>query len=604
MSKEIIEEYFEGYAAAVVQSRALVSVEDGLKPSMRMALYANYTDKFVAPKKTAKFLKLIGSASRFCWHGDSSTFGMLIRSAKPFAMRYPLYDAQGSFGTLMSPDSHAAARYVEGRLNGLSTNLFEFLDKNVITEWKDNYDNTEQSPALLPSVGFWNLCNGTQGIGVGVSSSIPSFNLNEMNSALAAMILDEPYKLPMPDFATGGLLLNSNEVKESLLKGTGAACKLRAKIVYDSKGNLFRVTELPYATYTNTICKELEELRQDESSGIDYFNDATGQTVDLEIYLTKDAIPNQVLSLLYKKTSLQNNYSINLTMLEDCRKPRVYTLPEAMQVYLDYQQKIFRRAYEYDLAEALKKIHILEGYIIACNNIEEVVQLIKTSKDKAEAKIKLKAAFPLDDEQVDAILKLTLSRIASLEVKKFITQKDELEMKANIIKDILSEENGISIKKAIADRLRYVAATYGDDRRTELLNITEEQAEKLMYFTPTGKIYITPPKNESIIATIPSGVPYMCVTKGGIVYRGTEVPKRAKQVFKIVNDEIMGIYPYDENKYLVFIDEEGHFRCKELSTLNKIKTKLSLTNLKIVGITAQRASKQNYKQLISEEMKN
>lgn len=602
-TKQIIEQYFEGYAAAVAQSRALIAVEDGLKPSMRMALYANYTDKYVAPKKTAKFLKLIGSASRFCWHGDASTFGMIIRAAKPFAMRYPLYDAQGNFGTLMSPDSHAAPRYVEGRLSEIGVNLFKFIDKGTVSEWRDNYDNTEKSPGLLPSVGFWNLCNGTSGIGTGVSSSIPQFNLKEMNTALSNMILDKPYELPLPDFATGGTLLNTNEVKQSLLNGTGAACKLQAKIEYDSKGNLFRVTELPYATYTNTICNELEELRQDESLGIDYFNDATGKTVDLEIYLTKDANPNQVLSMLFKKTSLQNSYPINLTMLENCRKPRVYTLPEAMRRYCEYQLEVYRKRYEYELKEAEDRKHILDGYIIICNDIENVVQIIKSSKDKADAKVNLMKHYPLDSVQVDAILKLTLSRLASLEVQKFINQRDDLIALIAELEKLLNDE--MAIKRNISAQLIATANQYGDERRTQLLNISDEQAERMMYFTSSGKLYITPPKNETVVSTLISGTPYLCITKNGVVYRGTEVPKRAKQVFKIdSSDTVLGVFPDDPSKFIVFIDNEGHFRCKEISTLNKIKTTLTLSNLKFAGVVSERATKANYKQLISEEFKN
>jgi len=601
-TKNVIDEYFEGYAAAVAQSRALISVEDGLKPSMRMALYANYTDKFVEPKKTAKFIKLVGSAARFCWHGDASTFGMLIRAAKPFAMRYPLYDTQGSYGTLMSPDSHAAPRYVEGRLNSLAKQLFKGIQKDVVSEWRDNYDNTEQYPGLLPSFGFWNLCNGTQGIGTGVSSSIPQFNLREMNEALAHRILGEAYEIPLPDFATGGILLNTKEVKESLLNGTGAACKLRAKIIYDPKGNLFKVTELPYATYTNTICNELEELRQDESSGIDYFNDATGEKVDLEIYLTKDANPNQVLSLLYKKTSLQNSYPINMTMLENCRRPRLYTIHEAMECYCNHQIKMYRRGYEYDLNDALAQKHILEGYIIACNDIENVVQIIKNSRTKEIAKQNLLSHYPLDAKQVDAILKLTLSRLAAFEIDKFVHQIEDLEALIVELEKLLADES--KIRRIIADDLRATAIGFGDARRTELLNVTEEQMEKLMYFTESGKLCLTPPKNEPILTTLTYGIPYFCVTQSGIVYRSSEIPKRAKQIFKFENDKILGIFPDAPEKFLVFIDQEGHFRCKEMSTLNKIKTQLTLSNLKFVGVTSERATKQNYKQLISEEIKS
>ena len=206
-TNQIIENYFGGYAAAVAQSRALVSVEDGLKPSMRMAMYANYTDKWIYPKKTGKFIKIVGSASRFCWHGDSSTYGMLIRAAKPFAMRYPLYEAQGSVGTLMDADSHAAPRYVEGRISELGTLFFKNIDKEVVTDWRENYDNTEYYPGLLPSLGFWNICNGTSGIGTGLASSVPQFNIKDMNTALIDMLWGREFKIPLPDFATGGIFV-------------------------------------------------------------------------------------------------------------------------------------------------------------------------------------------------------------------------------------------------------------------------------------------------------------------------------------------------------------------------------------------------------------
>ena len=294
------------YAEHVILERALPRVEDGLKPSMRMALYANFTDKWVYPKKTGKFLKIIGSASRFCWHGDAATYGMLIRAAKPYALRYPLYEAQGSVGTLMDPESHGAPRYVEGRISELGLNFFTNLEKGTIAEWRENYDNTEMYPSLLPSLGFWNICNGTSGIGTGLASSIPQFNIKEMNSALIDMLWDREYKIPLPDFATGGILLNSAEVEKSLLNGTGAACKLRARIIYNDKERKFIVKELPYATYTNTICKELEELVADENNGIEKFIDATGENPDIEISLNKKGKPEEVLTLLFAKTSLSN----------------------------------------------------------------------------------------------------------------------------------------------------------------------------------------------------------------------------------------------------------------------------------------------------------
>lgn len=597
---QILENYFGGYAAAVAQSRALISVEDGLKPSMRMGMYANFTDGWVAPKKTGKFVKLVGSATRFCWHGDASTYGMLVRSGKPWAMRYPLYEAQGSVGTLMDADSHAAPRYVEGRISPLGALFFKDIDKNVIDDWRDNYDNTELYPGVLPSIGFWNICNGTSGIGTGVASSIPQFNLREMNTALIEMLWGRPYKLPMPDFATGGILLNASEVEKSLREGQGAACKLRAKIQYNEKERKFCVTEIPYATYTNTICKELQELEEDENSGIDMHNDGTGVNVDLEIYLKKNAKPEEVLSLLLSKTSLQNTFGINLVMLENGRKPKLYTLPEAMRAHLDHEITMYTRAFTFDKEQAEKRIHILDGYILACANIEEVIRIIKESDSKANAAIKLTQAFALDQVQAEAILKLTLGRIAHLEVEKFIKEREELLKEVERITAILNTPK--LLFQEVEKGLRDVMNKFGDARRTEILNLVESETEKLLYFTPGGKAYLNPPKNDTVISTLICGLPYLCVTRNGIVHRNTDIPKRAKQVFKLdEGDEIIAVYPDDETKFLVFIDNEKHFRCKEISTLNKIKTKLSLTNLTFVGYCSERANKQNYKELCKPE---
>ena len=599
-TEQIIKDYFSGYAAAVAQSRALVSVEDGLKPSMRMALYANFTDKWVYPKKTGKFLKIIGSASRFCWHGDAATYGMLIRAAKPYALRYPLYEAQGSVGTLMDPDSHGAPRYVEGRISELGLNFFTNLEKGTISEWRDNYDNTEMYPSLLPSLGFWNICNGTSGIGTGLASSIPQFNIKEMNTALIDMLWGRAYKIPLPDFATGGILLNSAEVEKSLLNGSGAACKLRARIIYNDKERKFIVKELPYATYTNTICKELEELVADESNGIERFIDATGENPDIEITLNKKGKPEEVLTLLFAKTSLQNTFGVNLTMLENGRYPRVYTLPEAMRAHLDHEIAVYRKGFEYDKQKIEERLHILDGYIIACANIDEVIAIIKASKTKEEAAVNLTKAFTLDLIQANAILKLTLSRIASLEAQKFVDEHEKLEKELAALEAILADNKLLFAE--VEKGLRAVMVKFGDARRTELLNIVESNQEKLLYFTPSGKACLAPSKHEETIATVICGCPYMAVTKKGIVYRSNDVPKRAKQVFKIEEgDYVIAVFPDDESKFLVFLDDEKHFRCKEVSTLNKIKTTLSLTNLTFIDCISQRATKANYKELCEAE---
>lgn len=599
-TKNIIGEYFAGYGAAVAQSRALISVEDGLKPSLRQALYANFTDKFVGSKKKAKFVKLIGSASRFCWHGDMSTYGMMIRCAKPFAMRYPLYGAQGSYGTLIDPGNHAHQRYVEGYLSDIGASLFNSIKCNTIPEWKDNYDDTEKYPLLLPSRGFWNVCNGTLGIGTGLAASIPSFNLKEMNEALSKYLLGEPFDLPMPDFATGGVLLNSNEVKEALEKGSGGSCKLRAKIDYDEKTRTFTVCELPYATYTNTICKELEVLLEDPANGIETFIDVTGEQPNIQITVKKTANPAKVLEVLWQKTSLQNNYGINLTMLQNSRYPKVFSLREAMWAHLEHELAVYKRECEYNLQVILDRLVIVEGYLLAFPHIEEIVSIVKKSSTREQAASNLVTRFKFLPQQVAAILKLTLGKLSHLDQTKYEEEKKKLLVEKTTIEDILASSR--KQKENVAKELRRFAAAHGDNRRTVLTNVEEETADKLAYFTADGKIRLSEPKSGTTVGTMVSGQPYLLVSYKGVIYRSAEYPKRQKQVANLAEgDYIIAVFPDDNKKFLTVIDEEKHFRCKEIAKLNATRTSLSLTNLKEVHITSERTTKVNYKDIVKKQ---
>ena len=237
----IINESFSQYAGAVLQSRALVDVRDFLKPSTRQILYCLYTDGFLPNKPFKKTLKAIGSVARMYIHGDSSAEGIIMRSGQPFAMRYPLIEIDGNEGTLIQSGNWAAPRYTSSRLSPFSTCLFEDVNKDTINIWRDNYDDTEKYPTVLPTKGFYNIVNGTLGIGIGAASSIPQFNLKDVNKALETLLLnpdcsfDEIY-CP-PDFATGAYLINEEEVKESLKNGTGSSCKLRAKMEFDDNDN-------------------------------------------------------------------------------------------------------------------------------------------------------------------------------------------------------------------------------------------------------------------------------------------------------------------------------------------------------------------------------
>lgn len=476
----IIKDSFLQFSGAVLQSRALADVKDLMKPSMRQIFYCLYTDKFIHEKPFQKTLKAIGSCFRVYIHGDSSAEGIIMRAAQPFSMRYPLVEVEGSYGTLLASGSWAAPRYTGARLSELSNYLFADIQKEVIDEWRDNYDNTEQYPMVLPSKGFYNIVNGTYGIGVGASSSVPQYNLKEVNNALIKLLwnpeIDFEEIYCAPDFATGGILLNNEEVKESHKNGTGKACKLRSVIDYDKKEKCFVISEIPYMVYTETICKQLEEIINGEDNpGIEKFNDLTGKTPYIKIYLSKNASPEKVLKVLYKNTSLQTHYGINFTILENSRFPKIYNWKEMLQAHLDHEKVVYRRGFEFDLKKINSRLHILEALIKAISMIDEVVKTIKQSADTKTASIALQNLLKIDENQAKAILDLKLSRLTHLDISKLEKEKSELETKKAQIISILSDET--LLKKEIEKGLKEVAEKFGDARRTKILNLAQNEDE-------------------------------------------------------------------------------------------------------------------------------
>lgn len=499
--KQVIEESFTQYSGAVLQSRALVDVRDCLKPSARQIFYCLYTDKFLPSKPFKKTLKAIGSAARMYIHGDSSCEGVIMRAGQPFAMRYPLIEVEGNEGNLMSSGNWAAPRYTASRLNEFSIRLFNDIDKNTIKEWRNNYDDTEQYPSVLPTKGFYNIVNGTMGIGIGAASSIPQFNIKEVNHALEVLLLnpdvgfDEIYCAP--DFATGAQLLNEKEVKEALKTGQGSACKLRSVVEWDNIERCFIVSQIPYSVYTNTICEELEAILNDDlnNPGIERFNDLTGVDPLIKIYLTKKANPDRVLKYLYKNTSLQSHFGINMTMLDDGRYPKVFGWKAALQAHIDHEKIVYRRGFEFDLAKIEKRIHILDGLLICIANIDEVVKVIKTSTSTAAASKELQNRFLLDNEQAKAVLDMKLSRLASLEVKKLEDEKEKLQIEAARIHAILESKE--LFNQELINGWRETAQKFGDARRTQILNIESESDEPTekkqlsLSFTNKGAVFVT-----------------------------------------------------------------------------------------------------------------
>lgn len=467
--EDVIKESFTQYAGAVIQSRALVDVRDCIKPSARQVYYSLFTDKFTADKPFKKTLKAIGSAMRFYIHGDASCEGIIMRSGQPFAMRYPLIEIEGSYGTLTETGNWAASRYTSSRLSQISNYLLQDTNKDTINEWIDNYDDTEQYPQVLSSLGFYNIVNGSTGIAVGLASSIPQFNLKEVNNALIKLLQNENISdeeiLCYPDFATGATLINKTEVAASLKAGKGKACILQATIDYDDKEKALIVTDLPYGVYTNTICGEVAKLvSENPDIGITDINDLTGEDVCIKIYLDKAINPEKIKQMLYANTSLQKSYSINMTMLEDGRFPKIYGWRQALQAHLDHEKVVYINLYQQELNKLEHRLKIVEGIIKAIAQIDEVIKIIKQSPNTKEANINLQKLLIIDEEQAKAILDMKLSRLAKLEVDKFIEEKIKLLDRISVIKAILKSEE--LLKQEMIKRFQEVSDKFSDKRRT------------------------------------------------------------------------------------------------------------------------------------------
>lgn len=496
----IIKESFAQYAGAVLQSRALIDVRDCLKPSARQIFYSMNLNKLTYSKPFKKTNNAVGLAmADFYVHGDASCEGVIMRAGQPFSMRYPLVEVEGNYGNLIESGNWAAPRYTESRLSSFSNLLFSDIEKEVIQEWRNNYDDTKQYPSVLASKGFYNIVNGTVGIGVGAAASIPSFNLSEVNNAMVKLLqnpdidFDEIYC--RPDFPTGGIILNEDEVKKSLKNGQGKSCKIRSVVEFDPEESCLIVREIPYGVYTNTICGELEHiLNNDDKHGIERFNDLTGKQPCIKIYLTKKANPAQVLRFLYKNTSLQSYFGINMTMLENGRFPRVFGWKEALQSHISHEKEVYRKGFEFDLKKINSRIHIIEGILIALANINEVVDTIKKSASTIEASKKLQINFLLSEQQAKAVLEIKLSRLAHLEVEKLQKEKNELEKEKERLENILNNEE--LLNQELINGWNEVARKFGDARRTKVLNIEKEDDEEpiekkqlVIYLTNLNNIY-------------------------------------------------------------------------------------------------------------------
>jgi len=475
------EEAFLKYAASVAQERALPDVRDMLKIGLRQGLYAQFTNKLTHKDKFQKAQKSVAAAmSQSYVHGDVAMYDALIRAARPWSSRYPLEDVQGSYGNPSSPDSHAAARYVEMKAGEIADFMFDGLKKNAITEWYDNYDSTEQIPSVFPSIGYWNIVNGCQGIAVAMATSVPQFNLKEVNNALIKIIQNPEVSYNdiycAPDFATGGTITNAAEVKESLKVGKGKSIRLRANLKFNPKENMLQATELPYGVFTNTVMDQLASLVNDDPDyGIDRVIDHTKKEADIRIYLSKGQNPDKMIAKLYHDTMLENHYSINMILLDQGRFPKVFGWREACDAYIDHIRQCKRNMIQFDLDKALARENVLNGLLIALADIDNIVAIIKGSDSPADAKKVLIAKYKFNDPQVDAILDMKLSRLCRLDGVKISDELAEITKFIGECNHLLSEPTALDEK--LIELLNLVSQKFGDARRTQVTNVLGDEEE-------------------------------------------------------------------------------------------------------------------------------
>lgn len=523
--EKVVNENFSRYAGNVILDRAICDVRDMLKPAARMLMYSQReVTKNLSNKPFVKSARVVGDAlGRYYTHGDSSCYGTYMRMAKPFAMRYPLEECQGNSGTIIETGDEAAMRYTELRPSKISDYLFKSINKNTVSEWKDNFDETLKYPGILPTIGFYNIVNGTTGIGVSLSSSIPQFNLKEVNAALVKLIedpdcpFDEIYCAP--DFATGGTITNAKEVKEALRNGTGSACRIRSVIDYDKRNHELVISEIPYGVYTNTITEELKKLlEENENYGIEGMNDSSGKEVSYTISLTKGVNPWMMIKKLYKDTSLESFYTINMVMLDKGRFPKVFGWREACQAYIDHIRECKKREIEFDLNALVARNHILEGLMIAVANIDEVVKIIRGSDSAAQAKERLKKTYNFDEEQTKAILDMKLQRLANLEAIKINNEYNENSVEIDKLNNILGNQK--EIDKILINILQEVAEKFGDARRTKILNTeeaNEEESKEVLLTLAKDTIKVTKRLAKGTIKTTTTGT-LIIVTEEGKLY--------------------------------------------------------------------------------------
>ena len=451
LEKEMRKSYID-YAMSVIVSRALPDVRDGLKPVHRRILYAMYEDNLTADKPYRKSATTVGNVlGRYHPHGDASVYDALVRLAQDFSLRYPLVDGHGNFGSV-DGDPPAAYRYTEARMAKLAANMLSDIEKDTV-DFVPNYDDKMKEPFVLPSRFPNLLVNGSSGIAVGMATNIPPHNLREVCQAIC-YVIDNPEAtledicrfIKGPDFPTGGIIMGRAGIRAAYATGRGRIIvRCRAEIEEHGHGR-FRIviTELPYMVNKARLIENIADLHKERRvEGITDLRDESDRDgMRIVIELRRDANPQVVLNQLYQYTQMQETFSvINLALIHNQSQPRVLTLREMLDEYIRFQYEVVERRTRYDLRRAQERAHILEGLKIACENIDEVIRIIRQSYD--DAKVRLMERFDLSEVQAQAILDMRLGRLQGLEVEKIENELEALHKKIAEYEDILAHTEKI-----------------------------------------------------------------------------------------------------------------------------------------------------------------
>ena len=477
--KKTMESSYIDYAMSVIASRALPDVRDGLKPVQRRVLYSMVELGNTPDKPHRKCARIVGDTmGKYHPHGDSSIYGALVNMAQDWSMRYTLVDGHGNFGSV-DGDGAAAMRYTEARLSKISLELIKDIGKNTV-DFEPNFDETEKEPTVLPSRYPNLLVNGTTGIAVGMATNIPPHNLREVVNAVVRLIdndieekettIDELIDVVKgPDFPTGGIILGTSGIKEAYRTGRG---KIRVRAVtniepMENGKNRIVVTELPYNVNKARLIEKIAELHKDKKiDGITDLRDETSREgMRIVVELRRDVNPSVVLNLLFKHTQLQDTFGvINLALVNG--EPKVLNLYDLLNYYLIHQKDVVTRRTKFDLDKAEARAHIVEGLIIAQDNIDEVISIIRSSQTTQQAKTRLMERFGLTDEQSQAIVDMRLKALTGLEREKLEAEYKELMAQIAQLKAILADEK--KLLGVIREEIIAIADKYGDDRKTEI----------------------------------------------------------------------------------------------------------------------------------------